>query len=632
MSTATDCALCNTPHDHISRVKTWKNIKACEFVAEKGITGDNHICRPCRDDVGRVLTNSTYHPRWEKQRINNECCIRCCTNDVFASSNMADANRMSLAVEECGLKSKLSVLPIPTPLCKHHYHQLYKNIQVQPNTNCPTCNTSLKNMKSRLSPNPAIIEQHLLTTTGFDGHISDTDRVCFTCYKSQLTIIKGDNKASLDSELQSLLEKVRYRIHTISPTSLQQVTNLAMDKTILYVGQELLHRKAMLLPTVHQLFQKYCSELLVKSGLVGESIHMTAMWVFCNLLSELEHHLKYFCSIRKYGTLLYRQTSDLAPMLQQTLWKLGQSKPAPVEDPENPVISSANESSSEVLDHLNDLVHDQCQKFIAKSLYFLSKYEKLDIHSIIDQLNPELWKAICALTRSTRDRIGTSKNESNTKTVRNFFLLCAILFSTDDRCSLPMHTLITDVVESHGGSAHLIKILNRLGLCASKDTLSRFRQTKIENLGLPCTDQFSSSSFIIVSADNIDFLHKFSQICNNHKSSWHGTTVQLVQPLPGLELLPAQSHTQLQLAANPSVIPTLELRPTAASPAPVTPTLSPTSVMPTLELQPMATSPMSVTPTLQLQPMATSPMSVTPTLQLQPMANSPTSVTPTLQL
>ena len=269
-------------------------------------------------------------------------------------------------------------------------------------------------MKSRLSPNPAIIEHHLRTTTGFDGHISDTDRVCFTCYKSQLTIIKGDNKASLDSELQSLIEKVRYRTHTISPTSLQQVTNLAMDKTILYVGQELLHRKVMLLPTVHQLFKKYCSELLVKSGLVGESTHMTAMWVFCNLLSELEHHLKYFCSVRKYGTLLYRQTSDLAPMLQQTLWKLGQSKPAPVEDPENPVKSSANESSSEVLDHLNDLVHDQCQKFIAKSSYFLSKYEKLDIHSIIDQLNPELWKAICALTRSTRDRIGTSKNESNT--------------------------------------------------------------------------------------------------------------------------------------------------------------------------------------------------------------------------
>ena len=58
MSKATDCALCNTPHDHMSRVKTWKNIKACEFVAEKGITGDNHICRLCRDDVGRVLTNS----------------------------------------------------------------------------------------------------------------------------------------------------------------------------------------------------------------------------------------------------------------------------------------------------------------------------------------------------------------------------------------------------------------------------------------------------------------------------------------------------------------------------------------------------------------------------------------------
>ena len=37
---------------------------------------------------------------------------------------------------------------------------------------------------------------------------------------------------------------------------------------------------------------------------------------------------------------------------------------------------------------------------------------------------------------------------------------------------------MTDLIESQGGSSVLIKILNRLGVCSSADTLSRFIQHK----------------------------------------------------------------------------------------------------------------------------------------------------------
>ena len=47
---------------------------------------------------------------------------------------------------------------------------------------------------------------------------------------------------------------------------------------------------------------------------------------------------------------------------------------------------------------------------------------------------------------------------------------------------------------------------------------------------------FNSSTFTVVSADNIDFLHSFARVFKGgSNSSWHGTTVQLVQPLPGIE-------------------------------------------------------------------------------------------------
>ena len=38
-----------------------------------------------------------------------------------------------------------------------------------------------------------------------------------------------------------------------------------------------------------------------------------------------------------------------------------------------------------------------------------------------------------------------------------------------------------------------------------------------------------------MSADNLDYVHSFSQVyCGKQQSSWHGTTVQVVQPQPTL--------------------------------------------------------------------------------------------------
>ena len=53
-------------HEHMSYVQTWKSAQAYKLVAEKGITPENLICRPCQDDVRRMVGNPDYVPRWEK--------------------------------------------------------------------------------------------------------------------------------------------------------------------------------------------------------------------------------------------------------------------------------------------------------------------------------------------------------------------------------------------------------------------------------------------------------------------------------------------------------------------------------------------------------------------------------------
>lgn len=133
--------------------------------------------------------------------------------------------------------------------------------------------------------------------------------------------------------------------------------------------------------------------------------------------------------------------------------------------------------------------------------------------------------------------------------------MCALMFCINSQCCMPLHTLITDVVDGLGGSTQLTRILNRLGICSSADTLARHIQhvTSVkENNTLE--RHFSSEALTFISADNIDFLHSYAQVfCGNQQSSWHGTTVQAVQTTPSIMTgsLPStapehvtQSHSQ----------------------------------------------------------------------------------------
>ena len=152
-----------------------------------------------------------------------------------------------------------------------------------------------------------------------------------------------------------------------------------------------------------------------------------------------------------------------------------------------------------------------------------------------------LTNALYASTRracSERDGTNTAHCDSegvneatHVKTVRRFFCLCALMFCTNDRCSMPLHNLITDLVDGLGGSVLLVKMLNRLGVCSSADTLARaiqYQVTERENRGVQ--SECSSTAFSI---DNIDFLHSYARVfCGDQKRSWHGTIIQLVQPQP----------------------------------------------------------------------------------------------------
>lgn len=117
-------------------------------------------------------------------------------------------------------------------------------------------------MKSTRCPNAQLVKEHLQESAGFNGNLSDSDKVCFTCYKFHLLIVQQGKTFSSDSDLQAILDSIQHKINNAAKLStLQQVCNLAMDKTVVHVGEELLQHSAILLPVVRDIFSQCHDEI-----------------------------------------------------------------------------------------------------------------------------------------------------------------------------------------------------------------------------------------------------------------------------------------------------------------------------------------------------------------------------------
>ena len=108
------------------------------------------------------------------------------------------------------------------------------------------------------------------------------------------------------------------------------------------------------------------------------------------------------------------------------------------------------------------------------------------------------------------------------------------MFCIDKTCYMPFHVLNADLIDCYGGSAELIKIFNRLGVCVSNDTLLRHIQQNVQQMKSKGIFQGLDPDIITVfTLDNIVFLHSHAQVfAGNQLLSWHGTTIQAVQANP----------------------------------------------------------------------------------------------------
>ena len=159
-------------------------------------------------------------------------------------------------------------------------------------------------------------------------------------------------------------------------------------------------------------------------------------------------------------------------------------------------------------------------------------------------MHPDLWETVNT-DISTNDKRGLNQTESHIKEkkVRIAYVICVIMFcATGGRCSVPLHTVLTDYIEATGGSCELISVLNKLGAVASIETLERHivRVSTMRKAGGLLKDM-DQSTFTIASTDNIDFLQSHASVyAGSQHRSWHGTSVQVVQPQQRLKIAGTQ--------------------------------------------------------------------------------------------
>ena len=142
--------LCGKQHHHISTPAQWRNRNAQELAITLDVTNDERVCQPCRQD-SKLLSSSSYIPRWEKTSDTKRCLVIGCVNKPplitskmlhTVAKNVLEGNKLKL----------MEQFPQCISLCKEHYNMVYK--QAFPTqTNYVTCGVSLKT----LIPKPAQI-------------------------------------------------------------------------------------------------------------------------------------------------------------------------------------------------------------------------------------------------------------------------------------------------------------------------------------------------------------------------------------------------------------------------------------------------------------------------------------------
>ena len=505
------------------------------------------VCKCCERNLRRGMSGKfrgEFIPRWIRQDLKKQkqyCCVPGCGNtserssELFSFDIICEAAHVSVSEEEVTNASG------PFNLCSQYYYAAYS--QSRSINECTLCGSKSRHRagseKRRLLPEPETIQMILDETGDSEKCVSSQSVVCNSCYLFCKKLLQqyGDDTISSESIIDSLNVKVGdlwSRVHECQTSG--DHSERALLKTALFLGEEMLANHALTFPMI---YQKYIS-LLTKEN--REALPFPRYKVLLYLGKEFGDLMSSSCPCKRIGRLLYRTKCDPYVMLSHAL---GETK-----SDDSKIAPTNSLPLKQVASYINEKVHDFSSSLIAKHDKAPVESCVFNLEEFVSSIPPDLWKMMNELTLSKRDKLGSNPSQihAHEKKVRVAYLVCVVTFcASSGYCAVPLHTLLTDYVEATGGSSELISVLNKLGAVASMETLDRHImrvsvQRKMEGL----LKELDSSTFTVATTDNIDFLQSHASVYSGSQHrSWHGISVQVIQPQQRLKNIVVQPGIQL---------------------------------------------------------------------------------------
>ena len=503
----TDCHLCLKPNakmKHLHQLQSqFKETYA--WLKEHKAELDNAacLCLPCVKQIQRNH-HREFTPRWlAKPPVPPKLCnVQHCQGTVHAQTSL-----MSAAALETCFKAKVNDQSTFIGLCREHYTKMYTILNSAP---CASCKTKPKKGETfnRHCSSPEIVNEYLNQVSEEKSALTSSCTICFTCYKHFQSIIaqvtgKGtplvptESLGAIITRLTLEVEVIRGKGESIECSEFYEMVLCITGK---YLSSRMKTDEAILLSTLYQSFviqvhteaKNYTSLDLIYGNKIPQK-----RWVLSRLYRHFGEVLRVACRHFRYGTVLYHKDCDLVNAVSAALGR-NKVEATPCTDastqqgrinvPQATLTSLPTGQTGacdcgietqleNVSTYLNGKVHKLAKSLITTCQNAPQQYATFSITSYRQMIDPTLLLFIEQLTQSVRSKrrklFQSEVDVSQTKQLRQLYIISLVLFCTNTQCSMPFHTLLTEATLCHGGTQELVKILNRVGAIASIDTHQR---------------------------------------------------------------------------------------------------------------------------------------------------------------